>query len=253
MNLVNNTVLITGGATGIGFELAKVLLAKGNTVLVCARTQTNLDNAKTQLPGLVTYRCDIGDGEQRRAMQEKISADGYAINVLVNNAAIMSNYDLANSDTQSITNIRREIGVNFVAPIELIHELLPVLKLQSSAVIININSPQGVVPGARTPLLSATKAGLYSYSRSLRLHLAEDRIKVINVFPPGVETPKTAHLEFKKISASQFVDQLILNLKRNKNEIWIGESKALRVISHISQRLAFSLLNKRLPIVRAMT
>lgn len=250
MKLSNNTILITGGTTGIGFEFAKVLIGMGNTVLVCARTQVNLDRAKTQLPKLVTYCCDISDEQQRRVMQEKITSDGYAINVLVNNAAIMTNYDLANSDAHSLDNIRREIGINFIAPIELIHQFLPALKSHSSAAIININSPQGVVPGARTPLLSATKAGLHSYSRSLRLHLAENRIEVISVFPPGVETPKTAHLEFKKISAQQFVEQLIMNLKKEKNEIWIGEAKALRIISHISQRLAFWLLNLRLPIVR---
>lgn len=250
MKLSNNTILITGGATGIGFELAKALIAKGNIVLVCSRSQANLDSAKASLPGLFAYNCDVSDGDKRRKMLGQISADGHCINVLVNNAALMSNYDLANSDAQSIHDIRREICVDFIAPIELVHDLLPELKQRPRAMIINMNSPQGIVPGARTPILSASKAGLHSYTQSLRLHLAETGIKVIGVFPPGVETPKTADLDFKKISSHQFVVELLTGLERNKEEIWIGDAKALRFISRVSSNLAFTMLNKRLPLIR---
>jgi uncharacterized oxidoreductase len=250
MKLTGNTVLITGGATGIGLAFASALLAKGNTVLICARTQGDLDDAKALLPELVTYRCDITDQQQRGEMLEQIAADHHSINVLVNNAVMMTNYDLAETDAHAMSSIRREVTTNFVAPIELIHELLPVLKTGPGATIVNFNSPQGVVPGARTPILSATKAGLHSYSRSLRLHLVDDQIKVVNVFPPGVETTKTAESDFNKIPADQFVRQLLAQLARGKEEIWIGEGRALRVLSHFSQRFAFTMLNKRMPIIK---
>lgn len=250
MKLTGNTVLITGGSTGIGLALAKALLAKGNTVLICARTQENLDDAKEQLPELITYCCDVADHKQRKRMFEQIRAANHSINVLVNNAVIMTNYDLARTDEQSMSKIRQEININLVAPIELTHELLPVLKSNPGATIVNFNSPQGVVPGARTPILSATKAGLHSYSRSLRLHLLAEQIKVVNVFPPGVETSETANLDFSKISAEKFVSQLLVQLERGSEEIWIGQGRALRILSHISQRFAFTMLNKRIPIIR---
>jgi uncharacterized oxidoreductase len=251
MKLTGNTVLITGGSTGIGLALAKALLAKDNTVMICARTQENLDDAKEQLPELITYCCDIADHKQRKRMFEQIRADGHSINVLVNNAVIMTDYDLASTDEQSMFRIRQEININFVAPIELVNELLPVLKSNTGAAIVNFNSPQGVVPGARTPILSATKAGLHSYSRSLRHHLLAEQIKVVNVFPPGVETPKTANLDFRKISAEKFVSQLLVQLERGIDEIWIGQGRALRILSHISQRFAFTMLNKQLPVIKS--
>jgi uncharacterized oxidoreductase len=250
MKLTGNTVLITGGSTGIGLAMAKALLAKGNTVMICARTQGNLDDARAQLPELITYCCDVADHKQRKRMFEQIRADSHSINVLVNNAVIMTNYDLASTDEQSMSKIRQEITINFVAPIELIHELLPILKKAHGATIVNFNSPQGVVPGARTPILSATKAGLHSYSRSLRHHLEADHIEVVNVFPPGVETPNTTNLDFKKISADKFVSQLLVQLERGSAEIWIGQGRALRILSHISQRFAFTMLNKRMPIIK---
>jgi uncharacterized oxidoreductase len=99
--------------------------------------------------------------------------------------------------------------------------------------------------------LSATKAGSHSYSRSLRHHLVTEQIKVVNVFPPGVETPKTANLYFKKMPAEKFVTQLLVQLERGIEEIWIGQGRALRILSHISQRFAFTMLNKQMPIIRS--
>ena len=250
MKLTGNTALITGGAGGIGLELARQLLARGNTVIVCARSLEKLNEAKAELPSLVTYRCDITRRDLRQKMLNDLAAEGYGINLLVNNAVSMSNFDLALSGATLTDNIRREIETNLVAPIELTQELLPALKAQSSATIINFNSPQGVVPGARTPILSATKAALHSYSRSLRLHLAQDNVKVINVFPPGVQTPKTADLEFRKMPVTEFVKRLLRQLEKGETEIWVGESKALRVFSRLSERLSFRMLNNRLPIIK---
>ena len=206
--------------------------------------------AKAELPDVITYRCDITRRDLRQSMLGDLSARGYRINLLINNAVTMSNFDLALGGTEITDNIRREVETNLLAPIELTQELLPLLKSQHSPTIINFNSPQGVVPGARTPILSATKAALHSYSRSLRLHLAEDNVNVISVFPPGVETPKTADLEFRKMPVTVFVGRLICQLEKGKKEIWIGESKALRLFSRLSEGLSFSVLNSRLPIIK---
>lgn len=252
MRLTDNTLLITGGATGIGLELAKSLLARGNTVLVCGRTQANLDEARALYPSLKTYRCDVSDQQQRREMLAAIASDGYQINVLVNNAAILSTFDLANTDVNAMEGILRDIAVNLVAPIELIHELLPTLKQQADAAIINFNSPAGVVPVTRTPIYSATKAGLYSYSKNLRHHLRDDSVQVIDIFPPGVDTPMTAKSGRKQISAVDYVEKLLAQLEQNREEIWIGEARFIRWLGRLMPDTLFKLVARQLPVRKSV-
>ena len=248
MRLTGNTILITGGSAGIGLALAKAFIESGNKVLICARTQAALDSAEQELPELLTYRCDISDREQRKTMYDAIKSDGFQVNILVNNAAVVSVHDLSNTDTSTMSAIKSEIAINFTAPIELISEWLGHLKRQPNAAIINVNSPAALVSIAKTPAYSAAKAGLLSYSRSLRYHLIKDNIRVVDVFPPGVQTQMTHVVETgrKQMSTDEFARKLIVELGKDKNEIWIGESKIIRFLAHFSARWLFNWANSQL-------
>ena len=248
MQLTGNTILITGGATGIGLALAAAFIERGNTVLVCARSRGHLDEAARQLPSLVCYACDISDGEQRQAMYQAMAQAGLSPNILVNNAAIMTEYDLAGLADGDMQMIKRDLAVNLVAQIEMVDELLPVISTRPRPAIINFNSPAGIIPVARVPFYSASKAAFHSYTQSLRYQLAARGIAVIEVFPPGVETPMTAATGREQISPETFVKKLVRKLEKTTDEIWIGEARAVRLLAKIPGRWLFRLINKQLPI-----
>lgn len=251
MQLSENTILITGGATGIGLAMASAFIKLGNKVIICARSPEHLDNAAQKLPGLVCYRCDVSDKLQRQAMLAAMAGAGLQPNILINNAAIMATYPLAGISSEDLVSIKTDIAVNLLAPIELVAELMPVISKQPAPLIINMNSPAGIVAVAQVPIYSATKAALHSYTLSLRHHLKDSGVRVVEVFPPGVDTPMTANTARKQISAQSFVSQLLRALEKGGDEIWIGEARAVRWLARFSRRGLFQLINRQLPITKS--
>ena len=248
MNLTGNSILITGGASGIGLALAGILLERGNNVLICARTAANLQHAKQQYPGIITYQCDLSNTEDRRAMLQEITQSGISINLLINNAATMSCNDLSGGNSDQLAIIKKDIAINLTSPIELIDELLPSLKQQKNPAIININSPAAIVPIAKIAAYSAAKAALLSYSKSLRYQLKDHNINVIDVFPPGVKTAMMDKINTGRtlISPQDFANNMIHQLQQGKEEIWVGESNIVRLLSHFSSRWLFNWANNQL-------
>lgn len=223
MLIRNKTILITGGATGIGLELARLLVAQGNTVLVCGRRQAMLDEAAAIIPGLRTYQCDIGDPLQCRAMADAIHADGFTVNVLVNNAAVLT-FDDFTSPGLDMDSIRSVFNGNVLGPMELVHLFLPDLLAHQDGVIINLCSPAGRCPMTKLPVYAASKTALDFYTRSLRQQL-KGRVKVVEVFPPTVATELTAGIKPSlggMMTPARCAQSLLRQWQQGKLDIWVG-------------------------------
>jgi uncharacterized oxidoreductase len=144
MKLQKRTVLITGGTSGIGRELAKQLLERDNTVIVTGRDPARLDATKRALPGLHTFKSDVSDPAAIAALQESVLAEFPALDTLINNAGIMRNLNL--NRTRDLQDVTREIDINLSGPVRMIQQFLPHLKSKRGALIVNISS--GLYPYA---------------------------------------------------------------------------------------------------------
>lgn len=186
MELTSQTVLITGGASGIGFALAQRFLQAGSTVIVCGRREHKLREAQARHPELHVRVCDVAREADRVALMDGVLAEFPHLNVLVNNAGIQNRLQLA--DGKSWEPIRREIAINFEAPVHLSMLLVPHLRSRPRAAIVNVTSGLAFAPLAATPVYSATKAALHSFTLSLRRQLTGTPIEVIEIVPPAVNT-----------------------------------------------------------------
>ena len=243
MKITGNTILITGGATGIGLAMAGIFIKRGNRVAICGRRQEKLDNARQQIPELKTYCCDVSNAQQRQQMHDAMIDDGILPNVLINNAAIMNHYDLVNSKLLDMDQIETDIDANLLAPIAMVSLFLPILIKQSDPVIINVTSPGGVVPLANVSIYCASKAAINSYTKSLRFQL-KGKVEVIEMYPPSVDTAMMDGIDLPTISTDKFASELFKLLDKGGEAIWVGEGKYLKWINRISPSLAYWLVNR---------
>jgi uncharacterized oxidoreductase len=187
MRTTGNTILITGGATGIGLALAEVFLKEGNEVVICGRREHKLVEAQRSLPQLHIKVCDAAGMENRTALFEWAIANFAKLNILVNNAGIQREVDFRKG-TADLLAAEDEVEINLQAPIHLSALFIPHLMQQPEAAILNISSGLGFVPIARMPVYCATKAALHSFSWSLRHQLKDTSVRVFEVIPPTVDT-----------------------------------------------------------------
>ena len=247
MQIRNNTVLITGGASGIGFETAKLLSRNGNKVIIVGRNEQKLQEAAENIQNLVTIRCDITDAEDVDNLVDRIRTYHSDLNVVMNNAGKAYSYNPLTEHVQAFEKAREEMATNFLAPVRLIELTLPLLKSKKEAAIINVSSIVSFAPGIIVPTYSATKAALHSYSQTLRLALKKSTtIKVFEVLPPLVDTEFAKALTGEKISPSVVAEEILKGLKTDRYEVHIGATaslyslflnspaEALNVINHIN-------------------
>ena len=188
MQTSGNMILITGGGSGIGRELAHKWHDLGNTVIVAGRTQASLDETAAGRANIHTMIVDVGDADDLARFAKKVVEVHPAINVLVNNAGIMRFEDI--TEERELGDAEATIATNLLGPIRLIDGLIEHLKAQKNAAIINVTSGLAFVPMPRTATYSATKAAMHSYTVSLRAKL-EGKIEVIELAPPAVQTELT--------------------------------------------------------------
>lgn len=186
MQTTNNTILITGGGTGIGFGLAKAFQALGNKIIIASRSRDVLDRVVQENPGFASYAFDIQSTAEITAFSEWIQANHPGLNVLVNNSGIMRSENVL--DQISLTDMEETVATNLMGPLRLTASLLPLLLKQPQAAIINVTSGLAFVPMAITPTYCATKAALHSYTRSLRWQLKNTKVQVVELIPPYVAT-----------------------------------------------------------------
>jgi len=182
-----NTILITGGTSGIGRELAQKFQALGNNVIIAGRRKALLDEVIAANPGMAGYVLDIEDPAAIRDFSARVTADHPGLNVLFNNAGIMKAEDLT-AGTMDLGIVESTITTNLLGPIRLTAALLPHLRAQPQSTIVNVSSGLAFVPLVRTPTYNATKAAIHSYTISLRRQLQGSTVEVIELIPPSVQT-----------------------------------------------------------------
>ncbi len=241
MKVNNNSVLITGGSSGIGFAIAKKFIELGNKVIIVARDKNKLQNASEELNNCAIIQCDISKQDQLEQLSVKIQNHHQDINVLINNAGIQHNYFLQN-ETNPFLKIDDEIAINLVAPIKLSVLMLPYLCTKEEAAIVNLTSGLAFAPKENAAVYCATKAALRSFTQTLRYQLENNPVKVVELIPPLVETKMTDGRGKNKILPHLVADELIKGLKKNKDEINIGRIKVLRSIFRIAPSVAKKIL-----------
>lgn len=241
MKASENTVLITGGASGIGLALAKKFLALGNTVLITGRDRRKLEGVRQQHPEVGIFSCDLALQEGLDALVLYVEQHYGKLNVLVNNAAVQYAYDLM-EEPGLLFRTEREIATNFTAPVKLTGMLLPTLIHNPGAAVINVSSGLFIAPKRSAPVYCATKAALHSYSKSLRYQLEDRGIKVFEIIPPLVDTPMTAGRGSVSISAERLAEIFFRDFTRNIYESYIGKSRLLKWISRLTPALADRLM-----------
>ena len=188
MKTSGNTILVTGGGSGIGREMARWWHAHGNTVIVAGRTLSSLEETAGGADDFHAMTFDVGDAADIARFAAEVGERFPALNVLVNNAGIMRFEDI--TQPRDLADAEDTIATNLLGPIRLTDALLEQLKSQPDAAIVNVTSGLAFVPMPRTATYSATKAALHSYTMSLRAKL-QGTVEVIELAPPAVQTELT--------------------------------------------------------------
>jgi uncharacterized oxidoreductase len=244
MKLNNITVLITGGSSGIGLQLAKVLLRQSCKVLICGRSQAKLEQAESSVKGLNTFQCDLALESERVRLFRWVSENHPECSILINNAAIVHRTSFADDDAMT-ARAELEIQTNLMAPISLSKLFLPLLAGNKSAAIINITTGLVYAPKYAYPVYSASKSGLHIFTQVLRKQLQEKNIKIIEVLLPVVDTPwHNGTVPASAISAEEAVKEMVLKIEKGESEIQIGKVRLLYYLSRLSPGLARKIINR---------
>ena len=246
MNLSHNTVLLTGGASGIGLALAVRFLNAGSEVLIVGRRADKLAEAQQRHPVLRTRVCDMASPAERIELVRWAKAEFPRLNVLVNNAGIQNRIQLAADADTDWDQRRQELVINVEAPVHLATLLVPHLRAQPGAVIINVTSGLSFAPAAFVPIYSATKAALHSFTLSLRHQLAPAGIAVLEIVPPAVDTDLGGPgLHTFGVNVDEFADSVMARLAAGEQEVGFGSSEKSRLASRAELDEQFRVMNNR--------
>jgi uncharacterized oxidoreductase len=238
MKMQQRTILITGGTSGIGLELAKQLQALGNTVIVTGRDVERIAATKRLLPAVHAFESDVSDPAGIAALQTRVVAQFPALDTLINNAGIMRNLNL--NQVRALDDVTREIDINLSGPVRMVQQFLPHLKFRKGALIVNVSSGLAFVPMPISPIYCAAKAAIHSFTQSLRVQLTATGVTVIELAPPGVETPLfrgefAEEMKARKgMDVEVFVREAIAGIEAGKLEIRPGLSNVLKIMSRIA-------------------
>lgn len=223
MDIHHNTILITGGGSGIGLALAECFHAAGSTVLICGRDAAKLQAAADRLPGLRTLVCDVAQAPERQRLFEWATAEAPQLNILLNNAGIQRQVQLTD-DTEDWAARAVEIAINLEAPIHLTSLFAKHLQQQAAPFILNVSSGLGFVPLARVPIYSATKAAMHSFTQSLRWQLTATPVQVVEIIPPAVHTELGGTDHSFGVPLAEYADDVMQQLTAGHSEIAYGFS-----------------------------
>jgi uncharacterized oxidoreductase len=232
MKTTGNTILITGGGSGIGRGLAEAFHKLGNQVIIAGRRKQVLDETTAANPGMASAVLNIEDAASIRAFAAQLATDHPTLNAVIHNAGIMRPEDLL-AQPEELVDAEAIITTNLLGPIRLTAALLPQLQRQPHATILTVSSGLAFIPLAMTPTYNATKAAIHSYTQSLRYQLKSTNIQVIELVPPYVQTELMGSAQASDPRAMPLADYLsetieLLKTQPNATEILVERVKPLR-------------------------
>jgi len=239
MKLSNNTILITGGASGIGLGLTERFIQENNTVIICGRHEEALNEAAAQFPLVITKVCDLSIESERVELFDWVSANHPELNVLVNNAGIQNWMNV--DDENFYEKANAEVTTNILAPMQLTNLFIG---LKSLDTIINVTSGLSFVQLAKVPVYCATKAFFHSFTQSLRYLLKPRNIEVIEMIPPALNTDLGGKgLHDGQPAVSDFVESMFEQIKQGKQDLTFGFSEVMANADPATIKATFNRMN----------
>ena len=246
MQLDGIKALVTGGSSGVGRALTLRLASAGAIVIITGRDRARLDAVAEMHPGKITpLATDLADPAAVDNLIATLHREHPDLALLVNNAGVQYLLDMAGGDPEkTVALAREEIAVNLAAPAALTIGLMPLLKRQRQAMIVNISSGLAVSPKTSAPVYCATKAALGSLTRTTRYRMENGRlpIGVMHVVLPLVDTPMTTGRGSGKMTTEAVADVIADGIARDREEVWIGKARILRIIAAMVPGVAVRLL-----------
>ncbi len=242
MRMASNTILVTGGTSGIGLELALQLQRLGNIVIVTGRDHDKIARIRSDYAFLHAIESDVSDPPAIASLYEHIAQEFPSLNILINNAGIMRKLNMHDKGAD-LQDISREIEVNLLGPIRMTKQFLPLLKAQPEAAIVNVSSGIAFVPYPISPIYSAAKAGLHAFTTALRVQLKNTAVRVVELAPPSTNTSLNDAFEaadlkgVPMLEVGQVAKELIRGLASDRQEILPGLSKVFKVGSRFAPGL----------------
>lgn len=240
MELTGNTILITGGGSGFGLEFARRFTDLGNTVIITGRNALKLEDVKRALPNVHTFVSDVSDANAIRELYHIVVSRFPKLNMLINNAGEMRKISLHDT-SYTLEDITREVEINLMGPIRMVQQFLPHLKALPQAAILNVTSGLALVPFPVSPIYGATKSGLRSYTKSLRIQLGKTNVLVFELIAPAASTTLgdkfTDEPDFDDkmfMDPAKLIDDAIKGLKKDTFEIYPGMAKILKILSRLA-------------------
>lgn len=235
------TILITGGAIGLGRELTRLYCERGHRVVICGRTQSALDEVREIHPDVVPVCVDLADPSGRKCLVDTLHELDRPIDLLIHNAAVQYAQDFSTGSVLP-ERIETEIAVNLLAPIALTADLLPLLKQARSARIVFVSSALSRVPKQSAPIYCATKAGLSNFARGLRYQLEGSGIAVTDVVPDLILTRMAVGRGDKALSAAEAAGRIVAGLDKGADDIRLGRVGKLFALHRLWPSVAYRML-----------
>ena len=242
MNLEGKTIVITGGTSGIGKDIVRLLREKSQ-VIVIGRSQEKLNELKAEYNNIAIYKSNLFDLQDVITVADLIVKYHDEIDILINNAAVQFTPKFIDVDF-CLESLKNEVTVNFTSICYLIYCLLPSLKKESKSLILNVNSGLALAPKTASAVYCATKSGLDSLSRSLSYQLEGSNIKVLQCFLPLVDTGMTKGRGSGKITSQNAAKEIILGLVKENSRNNIGKVKILSVLMRVFPSLGRRIMKR---------
>ncbi len=248
MKISGNTVLITGGGTGIGFCIAEELVKSGNKVIICGRREEKLKEAKAKLPQISTRVGDVSNPKDREELFNWVTSEFKDINLLVNNAGVQRMIDFKKGVTE-LAKHENEVDINLAATIQLSAYFIPTFMQRKDSAIVNVSSGLAFIPLAMMPIYCATKAAIHSFSISLRHQLKDTTVKVFEVIPPTVDTEldkgtrDLRNMTYRGIPPSEVAVAMMKSLADDEYECAVGQAQNLMDASRTNFSEQFGRMN----------
>lgn len=253
MKQSGNTLLITGGSSGIGYELAKAFLARNNRVIITGRNPEKLAKAKQSLGDVTVIQNDVSDPDSIQALYQQVAQDFPELNVLINNAGVMLTINLQDHKLTA-DELTKELDINVKGTIWMNDVFLPLLKKNKEAATVSVSSGLAFVPLPISPVYCAAKAAVHSYTQSLRVQLSNTSVKVFELAPPATETELLAGFDAadmegtSMMSTQDLAAAFLKGFFQDKYEICPGQASQLKFMSRFFPKFILKQLSK--PVAR---